>query len=91
MSGSVKCCVLRIVDIGWNGASHAEKKIVFHSVRGNSKVQPCSPDGFAQVSGGVAMRSHFGGGPVAESAVIHGKAIVMLGHRNNVLCPGFLE
>ena len=32
------------------------------------------------------MWAHFGGCPVTEAAIVHGKAIVMLGHWYHVFC-----
>ena len=54
-------------------------------------MQTFRPNRFGQFTGGVAMRSHFGHGPVAQTAVIHGKAIVMLGHGYHVLRARLLE
>src|ERR1039458_5623122 len=37
------------------------------------------------------MRSHLGRRPIAQSAVVHGKTIVMFCHRYYVLCTRFFE
>jgi hypothetical protein len=40
--------------------------------------------GLAQVSDDVTVRPHFRGGPIADSAVIHGKAVMMFGDGDNI-------
>ena len=64
---------------------------MFHSVRRHAEIQTIRPHRFGQITDYVTMRPHFGGRPVAQSAVVHGKAIVMLGDRHHVLRTRFLK
>ena len=91
MGRAIERSVLRIVHIGRDGAAHAEEEIVFYAMRGHPEMQTCRPNRFCQFTGGVAMRSHFNCRPVAQTAVIHGKAIVMLCHGYHVFRARLLE
>jgi hypothetical protein len=87
----VKSGALRVVDVGWNPAPDAKEEVVFDATRRWSQMQPLSANRPGEVSHQIAMRTHFGGGPVGEAAVIYGEAVVMLKDRNRVSRARFLE
>ena len=53
--------------------------------------QPLFAHSRGQIADHVALRAHFDGGPVRQAGVVHGEAVVMLGHGNDVARAGFLE
>jgi hypothetical protein len=53
-------------------------------MRGQAEMQACSAHCFGQFSGGVAVRAHLGGGPVAHAAVVHRKTIVVFRDRHYI-------
>ena len=54
-------------------------------------MKPCRTHCLGEFPSGIAARAHFGDGPVAKAAVVHGEAVVMLGDRNDVFRTRFLE
>jgi len=54
-------------------------------------MQAGGPDCLGEFSCGIAMRADFGYGPITDAAVVHRKAVVMLGHWHNIFRSGFLE
>ena len=54
-------------------------------------MKPCRTHCLGEFSSGIAAWAHFGDGPVAKAAVVHGEAVVMLGDRNDVFRSGFLK
>src|SRR5690348_3933155 len=78
MSRTVECSVLWIVHVRRNLAPHTKKEVVFHPVGRHSEPQTRSPHCLCELSGCVTMRTHFGHGPVAQTAIVHRKTVVML-------------
>ena len=91
MRGSVEGRILRIIHVRRNLARNAEEKIVFHPMRRHAEMQPLGANCVGKFSSGVAVRTHFGHGPVAQAAVIHRKTIVMLRHGHDIFRSGLLE
>ena len=91
MGRAVEHGVLRVVHIRRNCAARPQEEIMFDAVRRHAKMQPGGPYRLRQFPGGIAMRSHFGHRPIAQSAVVHRESVVMLGHRHDVFRARFFE
>ncbi len=88
---TVESGILRVVDVRENLSARAHEEIVFHAMRRDPKTQTKSPYRSGQLANYIAMGSHLYGRPIAKSAVVHRKTIVMFCHRNDVLCSSIFE
>ena len=60
-------------------------------MRAEAEVQALRANGRGQLTKRVALGTHLHHCPIGEAGVVHGEAVVMLSHGNNVLRAGVLE
>ena len=87
------------VKVGIRGVAHIRVPFlpfvhippVLASMRRQPKDEPLFARCLGYFADNIALGAHFGGVPPREIGVVHRKAVVMFGDRDNVLRPGFLE
>src|ERR1700733_4894038 len=90
-SRPIEAVVFFILNIGRESRPSFVPPPVFRAMRRNPKVKPPRSGRAREIRDHIPVRSHLGSIPVGELGVIHGKAVAMLRHRHNVLCPGTHE
>lgn len=64
---------------------------MFDAVVGDSEFHPFGAHRLCEFADDITLRAHLLRVPASEFAVVHGEAVMMLGCRYDVCCPGFLE
>mgnify|MGYP000344961181 CR=1 FL=1 len=89
--GAVEAGVARVANVGVEASAGMEEPPVLGPMAGEAEDQPPRPDGLGQVADDIAPGPHADGVPLREAAVVHGEAVVVLGHRHLVAGAGLLE
>ena len=83
--------VLRIVHIGGEVAASIEKPVVLGAMRRCAEVHAFCANRFCEVAEHIALRSHLARAPVGEIRLIHGKAVMVFGDRDDVARAGIVK